>query len=68
MIHREREADGTEVLVISDEGGEFARATTIDAALHYAGDLLYSDYASDGSDMIGLRRMREAARRHGIPL
>jgi hypothetical protein len=52
----------------SGPSGQMRQIRTIDAALHYAGDLLYSDYASDGSDMIGLRRMREAARRHGIPL
>lgn len=63
----ERESDGT--LVISDEGGEFARSTTIDGALHYAGDLLHSPHPSDGVGEHALRQLRivrEAARSNGL--
>jgi hypothetical protein len=41
VIERATESDGAEVFVISDEESEFARASRISDALHYASDLLY---------------------------
>jgi hypothetical protein len=58
-LQRHTEDDGAEVWIVSDEGGEFARAGRISDALHYASDLMHGPGTGPRGSVWNLMRAME---------